>query len=349
MRRTGMLATVFLCGTVMVGCDEDAGTETVDGGSAAGGVADAGVVDGGGAPSGAMDAPTMMSKVSAKRGEYLVRTVLGCVDCHTPTKMDGMRVVPDMTKEFQGRPCQTDTLPMEMGKGCINSANLTNHETGIKALSDGELKRIITTGVREGGKKLHAQMPYWVYTLLADDDLASVVQFLRTIPGVDNRIAAHEEPHDKGALDVVTPVKASELPAGAASESSKNGRYLAAIACLACHTPTVNGPAGAAPNRPIDLSKAFVGGRWFGPPMPPTVQSANLTAHETGLKDWTAAQVAKAIKDGVDKEGKKVCPPMPSGPMGLYKDMTDADATDLATYFLSLPPVKSDIVMNCSM
>ena len=41
--------------------------------------------------------------------------------------------------------------------------------------------------------------------------------------------------------------------------------------------------------------------------------SRNLTPHEIGLKDWSDEQIAKAIREGVDRAGQPYKPPMAFG------------------------------------
>jgi mono/diheme cytochrome c family protein len=63
--------------------------------------------------------------------------------------------------------------------------------------------------------------------------------------------------------------------------------------------------------------------------------SRNLTPHETGLKNWTDAQIIKAVREGVDRDGKPYKPPMA---FGFYKNISDADMGALIAYLRSLKP-----------
>ncbi len=55
----------------------------------------------------------------------------------------------------------------------------------------------------------------------------------------------------------------------------------------------------------------------------------------TGLKDWTDAQIAKAIRDGVDRNGQPYRPPMA---YEFYKNINDADMAAIIAYLRSLQP-----------
>jgi len=59
------------------------------------------------------------------------------------------------------------------------------------------------------------------------------------------------------------------------------------------------------------------------------------------------ADIVKALKMGVAKDGTGICPPMPVGPMGAFGHLTDEDATDIAHYLKSLPAVSNMVVDMC--
>ena len=104
------------------------------------------------------------------------------------------------------------------------------------------------------------------------------------------------------------------------------------------------------------VDKLFEGNNKFGrdelglpPAFPEAIYSANITPHETGIKGWSVDDIVAAIKKGVDKDKKPLCPPMPSGPMGAFGGITDADAKDIANYLLSLPPKDNKLVAECDV
>ena len=66
----------------------------------------------------------------------------------------------------------------------------------------------------------------------------------------------------------------------------------------------------------LDEDKLFAGGEDFtgflGPTIP--IRSKNITSDmTTGIGTWTLQQLVAALKEGKDKEGKGICPPMPAG------------------------------------
>jgi mono/diheme cytochrome c family protein len=68
---------------------------------------------------------------------------------------------------------------------------------------------------------------------------------------------------------------------------------------------------------------------------------ANLTPdEETGIGDFTEAQIVEAILHGIDDENEMLCPPMPHfADQGLDED----EAKEIAAYLKSLPPVHHEV------
>jgi hypothetical protein len=103
--------------------------------------------------------------------------------------------------------------------------------------------------------------------------------------------------------------------------------------------------SGATPKR-IDPTKAFQGGKVVTATVSGAqkmLQSANLTPDATGLMTWNTSQIANTIKTAKGKDGTTdLC-----GMRGLA-NMTTSDATDIATYLLSIPAVNNARTMTCA-
>ena len=301
--------------------------------------------DGGAADAASPDAGSPDAGMTlAQRGDYLVNHVLLCVDCHTPRNPDGSF---DSSRHLAGVDCFIDIDPANADVGCLSSRNLTPHATGLGTRTDDQIKTMMTTGVRPGGGFLAPVMPYWLMHRLTADDQNAIVAYLKTVPAVDHQIPAQQPPWNNLPA-AAPPVADSMFPAAGGSgdtlASAQRGRYFATMVCLDCHTPDA-APGGP---YPIDLTKMFMGNRAFplGPPFG-TVYTTNLTPHATGLAGWTVAQVVTALKQGRDNQNRGICPPMPSGPMGPFAGLTDADATDIANYVLNLPARENTITAEC--
>src|SRR5437867_9893064 len=67
--------------------------------------------------------------------------------------------------------------------------NITSDkETGVGAWSDDTLARAIREGIGHDGRALFLAMPYPHYRQMSDEDLASVIAYLRTVPAVRNQL-----------------------------------------------------------------------------------------------------------------------------------------------------------------
>jgi mono/diheme cytochrome c family protein len=168
-------------------------------------------------------------------------------------------------------------------------------------------------------------MPFAMYRGLGDDDLMSIVAFLRTLPAVENDLPASVyniplPPAYGPPVDSVT--------APPQAVSAEYGAYLAGpIAhCMECHTPM--GPQG--PMLETDLGR---GGFEFHGPWGVSV-AANITNHPDGLADYTDDQIKAMITQGVHADGRQMMPPMP---YGYLARMTPEDLDAIVLYLRGLP------------
>jgi hypothetical protein len=60
-----------------------------------------------------------------------------------------------------------------------------------------------------------------------------------------------------------------------------------------------------------------------------------VTPHASGLKGWSDAEIARAIREGVRKDGTALKPPMA---YSWYKNINDADMAAIIAYLRSLKP-----------
>ena len=100
-----------------------------------------------------------------------------------------------------------------------------------------------------------------------------------------------------------------------------------AIGCAGCHSSTEN--------LPLDGGKDnFLAG---GPPLG-SIYAPNLTPGGP-LKDWTDAEIIRAIREGVDKDGR----PLLIMPSRNLHGMSDADAQAMVAYLRSTPAVEREV------
>lgn len=104
----------------------------------------------------------------------------------------------------------------------------------------------------------------------------------------------------------------------------ERGRQLAALGnCAGCHTTEQGWPNAG--GRPIVTP--------FG-----TVYSTNLTPDpETGLGRWSFQAFARAMREGVSRDGHRL---YPAFPYPSFAGLSDTDLMDLYAYLMSQPPVR---------
>ena len=124
------------------------------------------------------------------------------------------------------------------------------------------------------------------------------------------------------------PIK-NKIVAPPAQDLVRYGGYLAGPLghCIDCHTPWTD--------TGFDAKRVGSGGNPLKGPWGVSV-SRNLTPHESGLKDWSDAEIARAIREGRSRDGSTLRPPMA---FAWYKNINDADMKALIAYLRSLRPL----------
>ncbi len=128
--------------------------------------------------------------------------------------------------------------------------------------------------------------------------------------------------------------------AGAASAQSaqadlvKRGGYLVngIMTCANCHSP--KGPPAAT------AGKDFSGGlSWDEPPF--KVTAPNITPDkETGIGNWTDAELKTVLRTGIRPNGVHIAMIMPTG---FYHIMTDRDVDAVVAYMRTIKPVSNKV------
>src|SRR6202035_2702586 len=201
-----------------------------------------------------------------ERGRYIATGLSGCIYCHTPHDW----TAPDEPM-LAGMSGGGDVLPYAGLPGRIVAPNLTpDPETGAGHWTDDQLARAIREGVGHNGRALFPIMPYQHYRNMSDEDIASVVAYLRAPPAVHHQLPATEIIFPVEYLIRSAPEPIAAPVADVASlDQFKYGTYLVDQAgCIDCHTAQVRGQNVSGMD--------FAGGFPFTGPWG-TVASANIT------------------------------------------------------------------------
>ena len=262
-----------------------------------------------------LSAPAMAQDAALlERGRYLVEVTAACGNCHTPKGPQGNLPGRELAGGFV-----IDAPPFR----AVTSNITQDPETGVGRWTDAQIARAIREGIRPDGSLIGPPMPFEFYRNLSDRDLQAMVAYLRTVPPIRNAVekSTYRIPLPPAYGPPVTSI------APPADNPVARGAYLAGPVahCLECHTPM-----GA--NGHLEMARLGAGGQQF--PGPGGVAIArNLTP--TGLGQWSNAEIERAIRAGVSRDGTRLQPPMA---FYAYANMSPQDMSDLIAYLRTLPP-----------
>lgn len=259
-----------------------------------------------------------------ERGRYLVTAVSGCFVCHGELDWQTPGFPVQAGTEGSGRVWNREGLPF------VTAPNITpDSETGAGAWTDDMLARAIREGIGHDGRTLFPLMPYAQYRLMSDEDLASIVVYLRTLPPVKRALPQTTVPFPVNRLIQALP---QPVTAHISDPDRRNavayGDYLTRLgACRDCHTPV------DAQNQPIaalEFSGGFVLTGPYG-----QVASRNLTPSPSGIPYYDADLFIEAMRTGRVK-ARTIHDAMP---WLVYGRQTDEDLRAIFAFLQTVKPV----------
>jgi mono/diheme cytochrome c family protein len=257
-------------------------------------------------PLAGVDLAAMALERAVARGKRVVETRVGCNGCHG--------------SDFAGR-----TLIDEPIVGHWIAPNLTTGEGSVtRDYTPSDWDHAVRHGLRRGGRT--SSMPSVDFLNLSDRELSDIVSYIRSVPPANReqeKVAFGPVLNvllALGKLDLfvafrVDHAKPHAVEPPEAAPNAGFGGHLAQV-CRGCH------------------GERLSGGKIPGDPGMPIV--ANLTPHETGLKDWTEADFIRAIREGKRKDGTAISEYMP---WKAYGQMSDEELKALYAYLRTVPPL----------
>lgn len=246
-----------------------------------------------------------LSRATA-RGKHLIESRVSCNFCHgadfgghavVDVPIVGRWIAPNLTE----------------GKGSVT--------LGYTA-SDWD--HAVRHGLRRDGRS--SSMPAIDFVNLSDRELSDIVAYIRSLPPVDKDpgrvrfgpvftflIATGSGPLSASKIDH-DKAHATDPPDSA--PTAHYGEHLVQV-CRGCH------------------GEHLSGGKLKGDPNMPVV--ANLTPHETGLKQWTEVDFIRAMREGKRKDGTAISEYMP---WKAYGQMGDAELRAIYAYLRTVPPLE---------
>ena len=264
------------------------------------------------------------------RGKYLVEGPAHCFACHSEQDVARNSDQPARGRKGAGRVAPAD-LVQAVGvvpPYRVVCPNITpDRETGAGTWTDAQFVRALRQGIGHDGRTLFPMMPYRHFHQLSDEDIASIITYVRSIPAVRNPLPKTELP--PAVMDRLKPLANPGPVKPDLSTPEKRGAYLVLVGnCEACHTPI------DARQQPLP-GMYLAGGRTFPTPSGP-ITSANITPDPSGISYYDRKKFIEVIRTG-HVGARKLNPFMPAS---YFRKLSDADLGDIFAYLRTVPPVK---------
>ena len=272
-----------------------------------------------------------------ERGKYLAHSVTICMDCHA---------IRDWSK-FSGPPTEGtlgkggDRFDQTVGlPGVYYAKNIT--PSGIQRYTDGELFRVITTGVTKEGRAMFPLMPYLSYGKMDREDIYDIIAYIRSLSPIESTIPESVSDFPMSIIINTLPQPANHQTKPDPSNELAYGAYMVnASGCVECHTQVDKGQ--------IIKELSFGGGREFAFPNGAVVRSSNITQDEgTGIGKWTREQFIERFKMYVDSS--YVIPSVRPEefntimPWTMYAQMKESDLSAIYTYLKTVKGISNNVI-----
>lgn len=271
-----------------------------------------------------------------ERGKYLANHVTVCMDCHSSRDWS-LFSAPLAPGNFGGG---GEIFSRDLGfPGVFYARNITPY--GIGKWTDGEVFRAITTGQSRDGHALFPIMPYLNYGQLDQEDIYSIIAYVRTLAPVEHDIAPAEADFPVNILINTMPTQSNLTKRPAETDQVEYGRYMATAAgCVECHSKREKGTR--VPGTEYGGGMEFI--------MPNGVlTSANISPDKnTGIGSWTEDAFVNRFKTYADSSYKphKVGPKEMNTamPWMMYAGMKETDLKAIFAYLQTVPPLDNKVV-----
>lgn len=270
------------------------------------------------------------------RGEYLANHVTICIDCHSTRDWSRFSGPPMAGTMGMGG----ELFDQKFGfPGSFYSKNIT--PAGISRYTDGELFRVITTGVTKEGKALFPVMPYSYYGRMDEEDIYSIITYIRSLQAINNEVQERSVDFPMNIIINTIPAKASFTKLPIKTDVLNYGKYLVnAAACKECHTRFEKGQ--------LVEGTEFGGGREFPFPNGDMIRSGNISPDaSTGIGSWSEEMFLSLFHKRSDSLTLNT--KLGSGefntimPWTMYGKMNDEDLKAIYAYLRTVTPIHNPV------
>jgi len=259
-------------------------------------------------------------------GKYLMEGPMWCFQCHTERNKTKPGWPPLWEKRGSG------AVYYKTDSTALYAPNITgDEETGIGTYTDDMIARAIRDGVGHDGRALSYAMPWANFRGLTDEDLASVVTYLRTVPPIKNKLPQRVigPAREEELADNIPPLNGSPTVPDFSDPVSRGKYFIGISDCVGCHTGWyARNPGVFGGGNPMNDNEDHV-------------ISPNISSDSSGMGAWPVEAFLYAMENGRGKSGAlgKLMP------WTSYKNMTDKDLTAIYKALMTTYPIKH-IVQN---
>lgn len=203
------------------------------------------------------------------RGKYLTNGGSHCFLCHSERDWSKPGAPSIESKKGAG------AVLIDQDGFRMVAPNITpDKETGAGTWTDDMFARAIREGIGHDGRALYPLMLYQEFKHFSDEDIASIVVYLRTLPPVKNKLPKRILPMEVQKMIVHLPLPVYKpVPGPDFSNVMERGKYMTEVGgCIGCHT-----------SWETPLKPGLFGGGMLFKLGHDSVFSANLTPDESGL------------------------------------------------------------------
>ncbi|MCY7362198.1 MAG: cytochrome C [Ignavibacteria bacterium] len=185
------------------------------------------------------------------------------------------------------------------GAGYIPAKNIaSDKETGLGNWSDGEIFRAVTMGIDKNGEPIAHMMPYLFLTNLYENDIKSIIAYIRTLPPIKNNVKQHDLNFPVNLIFRTLPTTPEFKILPDHKDKIGSGKYYSP-SCMFCHSPMGKGD--------FIKGKLFSEGVEFPNPKGGIIRSSNLTPdNETGIGNLTKEQFIEKFRSCTRPETQNI-------------------------------------------
>jgi hypothetical protein len=258
-----------------------------------------------------------------ERGAYLVEGIANCGNCHAPQDPSG--AVP--------------LTPLSGGPAIISPGftayppNITpDRETGIGTWTKADIVTALREGRTPDGRVLRPPMPIQFYRSMSDRDAYAIADYLLSRPAVTHRSPPSQY---KFPAPITYGPPLGSIAAPPTSDPTAYGAYLGSMGhCMLCHTPI-----GA--NGQRDYDRRLGAGGLVMDGVFNHVVTPNITPDkDTGIGEWSDADISRLLATGERPDGRRVAAPMP---VPYLARLIQDDQAALIAWLRSLHPIANKV------